>query len=84
MLMSVALVGTNANAFEIQSNDAVVKQVLIQSVLQQLLGGKSNINNQVKFAIGTGNISNGMGIQQCWSKFVYHSDGSKTPKIVCY
>ncbi len=82
--MSVALVGTNANAFEIQSNDAVVKQVLIQSVLQQLLGGKSNINNQVKFAIGTGNISNGMGIQQCWSKFVYHSDGSKTPKIVCY
>jgi len=84
MLMSVALVGTNANAFEIQSNDAVMKQVLIQSVLQQLLGGKSNINNQVKFAIGTGNISNGMGIQQCWSKFVYHSDGSKTPKIVCY
>ena len=82
--MSVALVGTNANAFEIQSNNAVMKQVLIQSVLQQLLGGKSNINNQVKFAIGTGNISNGMGIQQCWSKFVYHSDGSKTPKIVCY
>ncbi len=82
--MSVALVGTNANAFEIQSNDAVMKQVLIQSVLQQLLGGKSNINNQVKFAIGTGNISNGMGIQQCWSKFVYHCDGSKTPKIVCY
>ncbi len=84
MLMSVALVGTNANAFEIQSNDAVMKQVLIQSVLQQLLGGKSNINNQVKFTVGTGNISNGMGIQQCWSKFVYHSDGSKTPKIVCY
>ena len=70
IVLSLGLVG-NANAFEIQSNDAVMKQVLIQSVLQQLLGGNTNINN-------------GMGIQQCWSKFVYHSDGSKTPKIVCY
>jgi len=84
IVLSLGLVGTNASAFEIQSNDAVMKQVLIQSVLQQLLGGNTNINNQVKFTIGTGNINNGMGIQQCWSKFVYHSDGSKTPKIVCY
>ena len=82
LLMSVALVG-NAKALEIQTNDDVMKQVLIQSVLQQLLGGNANINNNVKITIGTGNINNGVGIQQCWTKFVYHANGSKTPKVVC-
>ena len=59
-------------------------EVFVDTVITNNIVVNTNINNLVKFAIGTGNISNGMGIQQCWSKFVYNSDGSKTPKIVCY
>ena len=83
IVLSLGLVG-NASAFDIQSNDDVMKQVLIQSVLQQLLGGQSNLNKQINVTIGSPqNIYNGIGVTQCWTKFVYHSNGTKTPKVVC-
>lgn len=82
MLMSVALVG-NANAFEFNVNDNVMKQVLIQTVLTEMLGKKNTLNFP-NATVHTGNIKTTGQPTQCWTKFVYHADGSKTPKVVCY
>ena len=86
MLMTVAMVcafGSQAQAFDNVSNTNVMKQVVIQHILTQILNQNSTqtyTNNNL--IIHTGNIAQG-GTAQCWSKFVYHSDGSRTPRVVC-
>jgi hypothetical protein len=82
MLMSVALVG-NASAFEFDTNNDVLKVVLLQTVLNEMLG-KQNTLNLPNATIHTGVAGQTGKITQCWTKFVYHSNGTKTPKVVCH
>ena len=86
LCMTVAMicaVSSQAHAFDNVTNSNVIKQVIIQQVLTQILNQNSTQtfeNNNV--TIHTGSVAQG-NKGQCWSKFVYHSDGSRTPRVVC-
>lgn len=83
MLLSVGLV-SNASAFEIVSNDAVLKQVIMQAIVTQMFGTSNGTVNFPNATIHTGVATATGKPSQCWTKFVYHADGSKTPKVVCH
>lgn len=82
MLLSVGLV-SQANAFEIVSNDAVLKQVIMQAMVAQMFGTSNGTVNFPNATIHTGVAAATGKPIGCWTKFVYHADGSKTPKVVC-
>ena len=86
MCMTVAMMcafSSQAVALDNVSNTNVVTGVVIAHILTQILGQNSTQTYTNKnMTIHTGNIAQG-GTAQCWTKFVYHSDGSYTPRVVC-
>jgi len=83
MLLSVGFV-SQANAFDFLINDDVMKQVILQAVIAEVTGSNSGTINLPNATVHTGTAVATGKASQCWTKFVYHADGSKTPKVVCY
>lgn len=82
MLMSVGFV-SQANAFDFLINDDVMKQVILQAVIAEVVGTSNGTLNMPGATIHTGVAAATGKPNSCWTKFVYHSDGSRTPKVVC-
>jgi len=82
MLLSVGFV-SQANAFDFLINDDVMKQVILQAVIAEVVGTSNGTLNMPGATIHTGVASATGKASQCWTKVVYHADGSRTPKVVC-
>ena len=83
MLWSV-WVASRANAVEMFSNEAELKQVIMQAIVTQVFGTSKGTVNFPNATSHTGVATATGKPSQCWTKFVYHADGSKTPKVVCH
>jgi len=60
-----------------------MKQVILQGVTAEVVGNSNGTLNVPGDTIHTGVAAATGKESQCWTKVVYHADGSRTPKVVC-
>ena len=64
-------------------NERVIAEILVKEAMNAAMGGKSSI----RFPETTLEVAPQTAISKknlhCWNSWVYHSDGSKTPRFQC-
>ena len=76
---------TNANAFEINTTGTsgdILGQMIIKQVIQQIIPGGVIQNGNIR--INTNTMTNKLVKNQCYTKFVYDSQGNAKPFVSCF
>ena len=64
-------------------NQGVLAEIIVKELVTQAMGGESTIripNTLVEITPNTAIVRKQM---HCWNSWVYHSDGTKTPRVQC-
>ena len=85
--MMMVMGATNAHAFDIKFNTAgtngdILGQILVQQIVKQIVPTGVIQNGNVR--INTGSVHNPLVQKQCYTKFVYDSQGNAKPFVSCY
>ena len=85
--MMMVMGATNAHAFDIKFNTTgtsgdMLGQILVQQIVKQIVPTGVIQNGNVR--INTGSIHNPLVQKQCYTKFVYGSQGNAKPFMSCY
>lgn len=76
---------TNANAFEINTTGTsgdILGQMIVKQVIQQIIPGGVIQNGNIR--INTNTMTNKLVKNQCYTKFVYDSQGNAKPFVSCF
>ena len=85
--MMMVMGATNAHAFDIKFNTTgtsgdMLGQILVQQIVKQIVPTGVIQNGNVR--INTGSVHNPLVQKQCYTKFVYDSQGNAKPFVSCY
>lgn len=85
--LTMVMGATNAHAFDIKFNTAgtngdILGQILVQQIVKQIVPTGVIQNGNVR--INTGSVHNPLVQKQCYTKFVYDSQGNAKPFVSCY
>ena len=85
--LTMVMGATNAHAFDIKFNTAgtngdILGQMIVQQIVKQIVPTGVIQNGNVR--INTGSIHNPLVQEQCYTKFVYDSQGNAKPFVSCY
>ena len=85
--LTMVMGATNAHAFDIKFNTAgtngdMLGQILVQQIVKQIVPTGVIQNGNVR--INTGSVHNPLVQKQCYTKFVYDSQGNAKPFVSCY
>lgn len=85
--LTMVMGATNAHAFDIKFNTTgtsgdILGQMIVQQIVKQIVPTGVIQNGNVR--INTGSIHNPLVQKQCYTKFVYDSQGNAKPFVSCY
>ena len=85
--LTMVMGATNAHAFDIKFNTTgtsgdILGQMIVQQIVKQIVPTGVIQNGNVR--INTGSVHNPLVQKQCYTKFVYDSQGNAKPFVSCY
>ena len=81
-MMMTATPNANAFGFFTNTNGDILKAMIVQQVIQQVIPGGVIQNDNIRI---NGNLATNNQVQhQCYTKFVYDAQGNAKPFVSCY